>query len=631
MDSTSKNPVATKEYQELGDIGSQWLVRKADASEQASLKSANASIVNDSGFILFNKNSGQRLSFGHTVTTQHIEPKNPNQAEPDMLIQGGVFGMEAPSKRRESSHSVDFDAFKAIAPDAEFIPTFPTEEHQLENHILINKAGEFKPQSLADVISRNQYHNSRLMDSTHGKAPDTLEKMKAVHGFNAAMDKHIEHLRGRIESAQPQTDEEENQLALDRAALLVAVINPQAHTVNRNKILSPVDSANSINSRIGQQFGGGSLTELNDLEGNFMVGKTPESTMSNLADDGEVLLAAINLKKKNAIDTTTVYMVKREDNTVWHRATAINNETGEVSAVNQAAFDAIGINPDHFDQGGMWPQSNPRFEGDDIWAANKATEQQHKVMSAISADNLRRKVSSTQAKNYALPATHRDSLLSDMPHDDDIVPVAIKRSIEMQPITHNQMQDIALALGYVDNKNPHIKGDVADLFGVVVMTDHHVGYAHEPKDVQTHIITQIMNTDGYTGVKSQYIDVLSIADNGVSQNAVSSGARTNHPLIVQENYITNERPYNAKHDSPVITPRSVQNAIIVTPGPTNDGDTRSTHGFRFPDDHPALHSKFGNDSVSNALDSTATNSQILKNEVDPLSSAPQENSRKNKM
>lgn len=626
MENTPQAPIAPAEYQELGDIGSQWLVRQADQNEQSALKSANKDIIDKSGFILLNKNSGQRLAFGQTASVEHVASKKPDQTKPDLLVSRSVFGMEAPNQRRESGKDVSFDAFKAVAPDIDFIPTYPTVEYELENNILFDQQGEFKPQELADIISRNQYHNAKQMDSTYGKAPDTLAKMKAAHAFNNAMEQHVETLRDRIEGADPQTDEEKNQLEVDRAALLTAVINPQAHMVNRNRIVSPVDSANSINSRVGQQFGGGSLTELNDLESNFMVGKTPETTMSKLADEGEVLLTAINLKQKGGDDTTTVYMVKREDNTVWHRATAINTETGEVSAVNKAAFDAIGINPDHFDQGIKWPQPNPRFEGDDIWAANQATEQQHKVMAAISPDNLRRKISSTQSKKYTLPSTHSDVLLSGMPHDDDIVPVAVKRSIEMKPITPSQVQDIALALGYVDNKNPHNKGDTADLYGAVVMTDHHVGYRDQPKDVQTHIITQIMNTDGYTGVKSQYIDVLSIADNGVSQNPVSYGARSNHPLMLQENYITDDGPYNAKHDSSVITPRSVQNAIILTSGPTNDGNARGTHSYRFPDDHPALHSNFGNDNKRAEVLNDVSNEA---NQQAPA--VQQENTRRNKI
>lgn len=653
-------PPIPKQYAELGDIGGQWLVRQADSNEQFELKNIDNNVVDNSGFILFNKNSGQRLAFAQTITTQSIAPTNPEQSEPDLLLQGGVVGMEAPITRKEGGKPVDFDAFKAIAPDIAFIPTFPNERHQLENRTLIDNAGKFKPQMLADIISRNQLHSARQMDSTYGKAPDTLGKMKAVHGFNVAMESHIEQLRSRIDAADPQTEEASNQLELDRAALLTAVVNPQAHTVTRNTIVSPVDSANSINSRVGQQFGGGSLTELNDLENNYFVGKTPSATMSKLTDEGEVLLTAINLKQKASDDITTIYMVKREDDTVWHRATAINSKTGEVSAVNQAAFEAIGINPDHFDQGIKWPQPNPRFDGDDIWAANQATEQRHKVMSAISPDNLRRKISNTQSKAYSPPSIHtqeqysidahaydvpaldKAAILSDMPHegyrhraeDEAMANAALKRSVEVNSVTSSQLEDIALALGYVGNVNPNSKDDTAELLGAVVVTDHHVGYRDQPKSTQTHIVTQILNTDGYTGNIKEYVDILSIDDSGVSQNAISSGARINHPLRIDTSKITELGPHIAKHDLVAITPKSIESAITVTAGNRHAGG-REHDVERFPEDHPALNSKFGNDNTRAEVLSYVDNvRQTVSNEVSPQKTAlapQQENSRKNKM
>lgn len=175
------------------------------------------------------------------------------------------------------------------------------------------------------------------------------------------------------------------------------VFEPEGYTLDKNNELVSAAESKRLQNAAFSALKGGQFINLNDTNGEFLVGK-PEDKLASFIEeyaenmDQGAVIGAVTLINKADDNITVLYGVESPDaRTGFYDAFTLDQEGMVIAKGRDATLDT-GINLGNLNQGQLWT----KLDADGQPKDNNVAHQRWRFMSQIGPDNLRRMVSKAQ-------------------------------------------------------------------------------------------------------------------------------------------------------------------------------------------------------------------------------------------
>lgn len=179
------------------------------------------------------------------------------------------------------------------------------------------------------------------------------------------------------------------------------VFEPEGYTLDKNNELVSAAESKRLQNAAFSALKGGQFINLDDTNGQFIVGK-PEDKLASFIDEYAenmnqgAVIGAVTLINKADDNITVLYGVESPDaRTGFYDAVTLDQEGMVIAKGRDATLDT-GINLGNLNQGQLWT----KLDADGQPKDNNVAHQRQQFMSQIGPDNLRRMVSKAQITAY---------------------------------------------------------------------------------------------------------------------------------------------------------------------------------------------------------------------------------------